>query len=90
MNRRDSGYTLIEMLIVIALLSVMVILATLTLAILMRSERAGGDALVADTKTGEALGAGDPLPAFLRLLIALAVSVWFSASHSPAFQLANG
>ena len=47
MNRRDRGYTLIEMLIVIALLSVMVILATMTLAILMRSERAGGDALVA-------------------------------------------
>lgn len=47
MNRQRRGYTLIEMLVVMALLSVMVTVGTLTIALLMRSERAGGDALVA-------------------------------------------
>ena len=47
MNRSRSGYSLIEMLVVIAVMSVMVILGTLTFALLMRSERTGGDSLVA-------------------------------------------
>ena len=47
MNRSRRGYSLIEMLVVIAVMSVMVTLGTLTIALLMRSERTGGDSLVA-------------------------------------------
>jgi len=45
--RSRRGYSLIEMLVVIAVMSMMVIMGTLTMALLMRSERTGGDALVA-------------------------------------------
>ena len=47
MNRTRRGFSLIEMLVVIAVMSVMVTLGTITIALLMRSERNGGDALVA-------------------------------------------
>jgi prepilin-type N-terminal cleavage/methylation domain-containing protein len=45
-NRSRHGYSLLEMLVVIAVMSVMVILGTLTVALLMRSDRNGSDALV--------------------------------------------
>lgn len=46
MNRSRRGYSLLEMLVVIAVMSVMVTLGTLTVALLMRSDRNGSDALV--------------------------------------------
>jgi prepilin-type N-terminal cleavage/methylation domain-containing protein len=46
-NRSRRGYSLIEMLVVITVMSMMVVMGTLTMALLMRSERTGGDALVA-------------------------------------------
>lgn len=47
MTRRRRGFTLIEMLIVMAVAAVMITLATLTIALLMRSERTGGESLLA-------------------------------------------
>ncbi len=46
MTRSRHGYSLLEMLVVIAVMSVMVSLGTLTVALLMRSDRNGSDALV--------------------------------------------
>ncbi len=46
MNSSRHGYSLIEMLVVMAVMSVMVSLGTLTVALLMRSDRNGSDALV--------------------------------------------
>lgn len=47
MKQPRNGYSLIEMLAVISVLSVMVALATVTIALLIRSERAGGESVVA-------------------------------------------
>ena len=46
MNRSRHGYSLFEMLVVMAVMSVMVTLGTVTVALLMRSDRNGSDALV--------------------------------------------
>lgn len=45
MKPSRRGYSLIEMLTVISVLSVMLAVSTVTIALLMRSERTGGDAL---------------------------------------------
>ena len=47
MTQRRTGFTLIEMLAAMAVASVLMTLATLTIALLIRSERTGGESLVA-------------------------------------------
>lgn len=47
MTRRRRGFTLIEMLIVMGVAAVMMAVASLTIALLMRSERVSGESLLA-------------------------------------------